>query len=129
MINLKTKFEGSSNCPCAKRNEELRGSRRVCESRGDVNVTYKPTENSKFLANQTGCGRVRMCYCEDSFYQERVWSWNKTEVVWRGKMIHGRRQQNKRNSRGQTGLDNCGRNSTKIRTLKLFYNINGGCHN
>lgn len=29
-------------------------------------------ENSKFLANQTGCGRVRMCYCEDSFYQERV---------------------------------------------------------
>ena len=40
-------------------------------------------ENSKFLANQTGCGRVRMCYCEDSFYQERVWSWNKTEVVWR----------------------------------------------
>ena len=29
-------------------------------------------ENSKFLANQTGCGRVRMCYYEDSFYQERV---------------------------------------------------------
>ena len=33
MINLKTKFEGSSNCPCAKRNEEQRGSGRVCESK------------------------------------------------------------------------------------------------
>lgn len=45
-------------------------------------------------------------------------------------MIHGRRQQNKINSGGQTELDHCGRNSTKIRTLKLFYNlsINGGCH-
>lgn len=88
-------------------------------------------ENSNFLANQTGFGRVRTCYCEDSFYQEHVWSWNKTEAVWRGKMIHGRRQQNKRNSGGQTELDHCGRNSTKIRTLKLFYNlrINGGCHN
>ena len=24
-------------------------------------------ENSNFLANQTGFGRVRTCYCEDSF--------------------------------------------------------------
>ena len=37
MINLKTKFEGSSNCPCAKRNEEQRGSGRVCESRAKKN--------------------------------------------------------------------------------------------
>ena len=29
-------------------------------------------ENSNFLANQTGFGRVRTCYCEDSFYQEHV---------------------------------------------------------
>ena len=29
-------------------------------------------ENSNFLANQTGFGRVRTCYCEDGFYQERV---------------------------------------------------------
>ena len=40
-------------------------------------------ENSNFLANQTGFGRVKTCYCEDSFYQEHVWSWNKTEAVWR----------------------------------------------
>ena len=31
MINLKTKFEGSSNRPCAKHNEEQRESPRVCE--------------------------------------------------------------------------------------------------
>ena len=60
MINLKTKFEGSSNCPCAKRNEEMRGSRRVCESRGDVNVTYKPTGriyvNGQLIMNLLGIG-------------------------------------------------------------------------
>ena len=39
-------------------------------------------ENSNFLANQTGFGLVRTCYCEDGFYQEHVWSWNKTEAVW-----------------------------------------------
>ena len=31
MINLKTKFEGSSNRPCAKHNKDQRESRRVCE--------------------------------------------------------------------------------------------------
>ena len=31
MINLKTKFEGSSNHPRAKHNEEQQESRRVCE--------------------------------------------------------------------------------------------------
>ena len=30
-INLKTKFEGPSNRPCAKHNEDQRESRRVCE--------------------------------------------------------------------------------------------------
>ena len=31
MINLKAKFEGSLNRPCAKHDEEQRESRRVCE--------------------------------------------------------------------------------------------------
>ena len=31
MINLKAKFEGSFNRPCAEHNEEQRESRRVCE--------------------------------------------------------------------------------------------------
>ena len=31
MINLKTKFEGSSNRPSAKRYEKQQESRRVCE--------------------------------------------------------------------------------------------------
>ena len=31
MINVDTKFEGSSNRPCIKHNEEQRESRRVCE--------------------------------------------------------------------------------------------------
>ena len=30
MINLKAKFEGSSNRPCAKHNKEQQESRRVC---------------------------------------------------------------------------------------------------
>ena len=42
MINLKTKFEGSSNCPCAKRNEEQRGSGRVCESRAKKKLPMYP---------------------------------------------------------------------------------------
>ena len=31
MININTKFEGSTNLPCAKRNEEQQELRRVCE--------------------------------------------------------------------------------------------------
>ena len=31
MININTKFEGSTNRPCAKRNEEQQELRRVCE--------------------------------------------------------------------------------------------------
>ena len=31
MININTKFEGSTNHPCAKRNEEQQELRRVCE--------------------------------------------------------------------------------------------------
>ena len=31
MININTKFDGSTNRPCAKRNEEQQELRRVCE--------------------------------------------------------------------------------------------------
>ena len=31
MININTKFEGSTNRPCAKRNEEQQELRRVCK--------------------------------------------------------------------------------------------------
>ena len=31
MININTKFEGSTNRPCAKRNEEQQELRRICE--------------------------------------------------------------------------------------------------
>ena len=31
MININTKFDGSTNHPCAKRNEEQQELRRVCE--------------------------------------------------------------------------------------------------
>ena len=43
MINLKTKFEGSSNRPCAKHNEDQRESRRLCEWQQAVD-TEIPTE-------------------------------------------------------------------------------------
>ena len=38
MINLKTKFEGSSNCSCAKHDEDQRESRRVCERQQAVDM-------------------------------------------------------------------------------------------
>ena len=40
MINLKTKFEGSSNCSCAKHDEDQRESRRVCERQSKL-LTWK----------------------------------------------------------------------------------------
>ena len=40
MINLKIKFEGSANRPCAKHNEEQRESRRVCEWQSKL-LTWK----------------------------------------------------------------------------------------
>ena len=64
MINLKTKFEGSSNRPCAKHNEEQQESRRVCDGqrgfltwkfpRKHVPMTYKNFN----LQNYFFCVRV-----------------------------------------------------------------------
>ena len=58
MININTKFDGSTNRPCAKRNEEQQELRRICELQIGLFVMVVSFWFFFFYANVTVLGCI-----------------------------------------------------------------------